>query len=186
MQDAWRAYLELATGLTEASRKRAQTAVRRLVDQGGATAQQMQTVVEDLLSTGRANREALTRLVRTEVDRALGAVGLATSDEVAALDHRVGELERQLAVRLPAPLEAEPVSDAPTATVAKRAAARKSAARKATGTAAAGSTAAPDTAAEKTTAKKTTAKKVAAKRLPRPVGKAPGRPVPPTAESEAS
>ena len=29
MQDAWRAYLELAMGLTEAPRKKAQDAVRR-------------------------------------------------------------------------------------------------------------------------------------------------------------
>ncbi len=43
-----------------------------------------------------ANREALTKLVRFEVDRALGAVGLATADEVAELTRRVHDLERQL------------------------------------------------------------------------------------------
>ncbi|MFF5175432.1 hypothetical protein ACFY3U_22765 [Micromonospora sp. NPDC000089] len=96
MQDAWRAYLELAMGLTEAPRKRAQDAVRRLVGNGGATAGQIQALAEELVSTGAANREALTKLVRFEVDRALGAVGLATSDEVAELTRRVHELERQL------------------------------------------------------------------------------------------
>ncbi|MEU9510571.1 hypothetical protein AB0D32_30305 [Micromonospora sp. NPDC048170] len=96
MQDAWRAYLELAMGLTEAPRKKAQDAVRRLVGSGGATAVQLQTLAEELVSTGAANREALTKLVRFEVDRALGAVGLATADEVAELTRRVRELERQL------------------------------------------------------------------------------------------
>ncbi|MFG2104640.1 phasin family protein [Micromonospora echinaurantiaca] len=96
MQDAWRAYLELAMGLTEAPRKKAQDAVRRLVGSGGATAAQLQGLAEELLSTGAANREALTKLVRFEVDRALGAVGLATADEVAELTRRVHELERQL------------------------------------------------------------------------------------------
>lgn len=96
MQDAWRAYLELAMGLTEAPRKKAQDAVRRLAGSGGATAAQLQTLGEELLSTGAANREALTKLVRFEVDRALGAVGLATADEVAELTRRVHELERQL------------------------------------------------------------------------------------------
>ena len=38
MQDAWRAYLEMALGLTEAPRKKAQKAVGDLVDRGGATA----------------------------------------------------------------------------------------------------------------------------------------------------
>ncbi|MGW4502764.1 phasin family protein, partial [Micromonospora sp. NPDC004336] len=96
MQDAWRAYLELAMGLTEAPRKKAQEAARRLVGSGGATAGQLQALAEELLSTGAANREALTKLVRFEVDRALGAVGLATADEVAELTRRVHELERQL------------------------------------------------------------------------------------------
>ncbi|MGW5555994.1 phasin family protein [Micromonospora sp. NPDC003944] len=96
MQDAWRAYLELAMGLTEAPRKRAQDVARRLVGSGGATAAQLQALGEELVSTGAANREALTKLVRFEVDRALGAVGLATADEVAELTRRVHDLERQL------------------------------------------------------------------------------------------
>lgn len=96
MQDAWRAYLELAMGLTEAPRKKAQDTVRRLVGSGGATAAQLQALGEELVSTGLANREVLTKLVRFEVDRTLAAVGLATADEVAELTRRVYELERQL------------------------------------------------------------------------------------------
>ncbi|MBQ1029001.1 hypothetical protein AB0A73_13000 [Glycomyces sp. NPDC047369] len=96
MQDAWRAYLELAMGLTEAPRKKAQDVARRLVGSGGATAAQLQALGEELLTTSAANREALTKLVRFEVDRALGAVGLATADEVAELTRRVHDLERQL------------------------------------------------------------------------------------------
>ncbi|WP_326553974.1 phasin family protein [Micromonospora sp. NBC_01813] len=96
MRDAWRAYLELALGLTEASRKKAERTARSLVGKGGATAVQLQTVAEDLLSAGTANREALTRLVRVEVDRALGAVGLAKADEIAALRERLGRLEQDL------------------------------------------------------------------------------------------
>lgn len=96
MQDAWRAYLELAMGLAEAPRKKAQDVARRLVGSGGATAAQLQALGEELVSTGAANREALTKLVRFEVDRALGAVGLATADEVAELTRRVRDLERQL------------------------------------------------------------------------------------------
>ncbi|MFF0471456.1 phasin family protein [Micromonospora zamorensis] len=96
MQDAWRAYFELAMGLAEAPRKKAQDVARRLVGSGGATAAQLQALGEELVTTGAANREALTKLVRFEVDRALGAVGLATADEVAELTRRVHDLERQL------------------------------------------------------------------------------------------
>ncbi|WP_200216270.1 phasin family protein [Micromonospora coerulea] len=149
MQDAWRAYLELAMGLTEAPRKKAQDAVRRVVGQGGATAGQLQALAEELVSTGQANREALTKLVRFEVDRALGAVGLATADEVAELTRRVHELERQLreAKAAPtgagAPVSAPPGAGAPVSAppgvpaplpgtaVAKKAVAKRTVAKKA-------------------------------------------------------
>jgi polyhydroxyalkanoate synthesis regulator phasin len=96
MQDAWRAYLQLALGLTEASKKRAQKVAKRLVGTSGATAGQVQAFVEELASTSAANREALTKLIRFEVDRALGAVGLATAEEVADLSARIQELENEL------------------------------------------------------------------------------------------
>src|ERR671938_1010492 len=96
MQDAWRAYLEMALGLTAAPRKKAQKVAEELVNRGGATAAQLQGLVEDLMSAGMANREALTNIVRYEVDRALAVVGLATAEEVSDLTARVRELERQL------------------------------------------------------------------------------------------
>src|ERR1700754_1322607 len=97
MQDAWRAYLDLALGLTETSRKRATQVAKKLVGRGGATADQLQTMAEDLLKTSMANREAMTRLIHFELDRALGRVGLATQEEVAELTTRVRELEDELA-----------------------------------------------------------------------------------------
>jgi polyhydroxyalkanoate synthesis regulator phasin len=95
MQDAWRAYLELALGVTETSRRKAEKVARDLIGKGGATAAQVQDFVEDLVSASRTNREGLVKLVRYEVDRALGAVGLATADEVAELTDRVRKLERE-------------------------------------------------------------------------------------------
>jgi polyhydroxyalkanoate synthesis regulator phasin len=98
MQEAWRAYLDLALGFTEASRKRATKVARKLVGRGGATADQLQSMAEDLVSTSMANRESLIRLVRFELDRALGRVGLATAEEVSQLTKRVRELEEELRV----------------------------------------------------------------------------------------
>ncbi|MFY1632415.1 phasin family protein [Solwaraspora sp. WMMB335] len=165
MRDAWRAYLEMALGLTEASRKKAEKTARSLVGKGGATAAQLQSVVEDVLSAGTANRESLTRLVRVEVDRALGAVGLAKADEVTALNQRVAQLERDLeqsrAQRAAAaaaeavaeetipPTAADPEASVPgtasTPETAKKAVAKKAVAKK--------------TVAKKTVAKKTPGKK---------------------------
>ncbi|MEV4754583.1 hypothetical protein AB0J86_05650 [Micromonospora sp. NPDC049559] len=165
MQDAWRAYLELALGFTEASRKRAQSVARRVVESGGATAVQLQALAEELRSTSLANREALTKIVRFEVDRALGAVGLATADEVADLTARVRQLEQELresrwsapAAEAAAGGTAAGPSEAgvarglgPDEAVAKKAAAKKAVAKK--------------TAAKKALARVEPAKKAVAKR----------------------
>jgi polyhydroxyalkanoate synthesis regulator phasin len=95
-KDAWRAYYELALGLTETSRKQAAKIAARVAGKGGATAEQLQQLAEDLITAGLANREAMTRMVKVEIDRALGRVGLATMDEVDELTKRVRELELEL------------------------------------------------------------------------------------------
>jgi polyhydroxyalkanoate synthesis regulator phasin len=169
MQDAWRAYLDLALGLTEASRKKATGVARQLLGRGGATAEQLQALAEDLLKTSRANREAITKLVRYELDRALGALGLATSEEVAELTARVRELEQRLqeaearaasttaaqAATLAAPVVPGRKAAVPGATVAKKAVAKKAVAKKAAAT----------KAAKKAVAKKAVAKKAVARRV---------------------
>lgn len=187
MQDAWRAYLELALGLTEASRKKAEEIARRLVGKGEATAAQLQGLVEELLSMSAANRDALSKLVRSEVDRALSVVGLATADEVAELNGRIRELERELreareraaaaeaaasaatattpsqATEPPAPSEGGPTGEATAAAgkslakAEKKAVAKKTVAKKAV---------AKKAVAKKAVAKKTVAKKAAPRKRP--------------------
>ena len=159
VQDAVKAYLELAFGLTEASKKKAEKTVKKLAKElagkGGATASQLQGMAEELVATGMANREAVSRLVRVEMDRALSRVGLATADEVATLTSRIEALERQLrdAKATAAPL-AEPAAAKKTAAPAKKTVAEKSVAK------------AADTPpiAKKAVAKKTVAKKAVAKK----------------------
>src|SRR5687768_15848025 len=152
VQDAVKAYIELAFGLTEASRKKAEKTVKKvakdLAGKGGATAVQLQTMVDELLATGNANREAVARMVRVEMDRALSRVGLATADEVSTLSDRVEALERQL-------------RDAKAATSSASSAAKKAEAAQG---AADGVT--PADLAEKATVKKAVAKKAVAKKSP--------------------
>jgi polyhydroxyalkanoate synthesis regulator phasin len=192
MQDAWRAYLELALGLTETSRKRAQEAVRRLVGSGGATAAQLQGLAEELMSTGLANREALTKLVRFEVDRALGVVGLATAEEVAELTGRVRQLERELREArgtLPAPAAEPPIPGASAGKLAKKAVAKKAVAKKAVAkrTGAAAPAPADQAPVKNAPVKKATdaapgAKKLAPKKLPPAARKTAAKQLPPAAK----
>jgi polyhydroxyalkanoate synthesis regulator phasin len=99
VRDALKSYLALANGVTELTKQRAVTAAKQLVAQGEATAGQVQELAEDLLQQSKQNREAVTALVRFEVDKALGRVGLATQDEVEQLKSKVKALETQLAAR---------------------------------------------------------------------------------------
>lgn len=125
MQEAWRTYLELATGLGEASRKQVRKVVKDAIGRGNATAEQMRAITSDLVAANVANREALTKLVKFEVDRALGRVGLATADEVGELTARVHDLERQLRT-------AQTASRSPAKAVAKKTTAAKAAPAKKT------------------------------------------------------
>jgi polyhydroxyalkanoate synthesis regulator phasin len=182
MQDAVRTYLEVAMGLTDASRKRVRKVVKEAVGRGNATAGQMKSLTNDLLVSNVANREALAKLVRFEVDRALGVVGLATAEEVTELTDRVRDLENQLreAERngsvSTAPPAAAPVRRARRSAVtpaadsaapATTAGASTSVAKKATAKkTVAGKTVARKTVAKKALAKKTVAKKAVAKKAP--------------------
>ncbi|HIW64219.1 MAG TPA: hypothetical protein H9881_17340 [Candidatus Stackebrandtia excrementipullorum] len=149
MQDAWRAYLELALGVTEASRKKATEVIRSLAEQSGAKVEDLQGMAEGLLTAGMANRESLTKLVRYELDRALGKVGLATTDEVEQLKEKVRALELQLRDAREQAAEAEQTAVRASRDVASGGTAEKSV----------------KTASKKTTtAKKTTAKKAPAQK----------------------
>ena len=141
MRDALKSYLALASGLTDVSRQRAVAAAKALVSQGEATAEQVTTLAEDLLAQSRSNREAVSALIKYELDRTLGRVGLASNDEVGELSKRIRELEAQIrtlqqgsgtsSAAKKAPAKKAPAKKAPPKKApAKRPAAKKSPATK--------------------------------------------------------
>jgi polyhydroxyalkanoate synthesis regulator phasin len=150
VRDALRTYLSLASGLADVPRQQAVRAARALVSQGEATAEQAGSLAEDLLGTSRANRAALLQLIRYEVDRGLGRLGLATADEVSDLTARVHQLEAELrALRTTkTPADRKPAADKAGKKAAKVSPAKRAPTKK---------------TAAKTTAAKTTAKTAAAR-----------------------
>ncbi len=116
MLDALRGYVQLASGLTEVTVAKAREAVAALLTQGldldnvpdvpgkdsavdaaKVAASQVQGLADELLETSKQNRELLTGLVRTEVDRAAGRLGFVREEELAAVRRHVSRLETQLA-----------------------------------------------------------------------------------------
>jgi polyhydroxyalkanoate synthesis regulator phasin len=138
--DGLRGYLQLASGLTDVTRERAIAAARALVAQGEASVgavvpdsvkAQVSSLTDDLLTTSRANRDLLRHLVRGEVERAVGRVGLVSAQDLASAGRRLDRVERRVT-----DLEAQVVgrattkTGATTVTTTTKAAAKKSAAKK--------------------------------------------------------
>lgn len=177
VRDAVRGYWALATGLTEVTRQRAMAAAKALVAQGEATAEQVGSLAEDLLSTSVANRDALLGVVQHEIDRARTAVGVVTAADLDALRSRVDALTAEVAAlrasaatstgdttasgpKQPAPpAKATAKKATPTQAVAKKTTAKKAAATKTTGERPAKKTSGEQPVKE--TAKKAAAKKTA-------------------------
>jgi polyhydroxyalkanoate synthesis regulator phasin len=140
--DALRGYLQLASGVTEESRQRAAAAARSLLSQGGdadtggpGQLHQVAALAEELMVTSRANRELLLGLIRTEVERTLSRLGIATADEVEALRRSVERLER-LVREQRSPAETGAGESLPAAAASEETAAKRPTTKKATSKAA--------------------------------------------------
>lgn len=104
MLEELKPYLAMANGLTEMARQQATEAARQLIAQGmvlaargTATDADVSEVAEELMETVRANREALQEMVDDSVQAAMGALGFAHTDEVAAVRKHIDRLEAQIA-----------------------------------------------------------------------------------------
>ena len=104
--DDLRNYLQMASGLTEATTSKAKDVVGSLLSQGLSLSSkampapemmgQVQELADDLVTTSRNNREMLVGMIRSEVDRAVGRMGFVREDELAALRRHVQRLEKQI------------------------------------------------------------------------------------------
>ena len=101
--DGLKAYVQLASGLTDVTRERALAAARTLVAQGEAGVgsvlpdtmrMQVANVTDDLIATSKANRDLLVGLVRAEVERTVSRMGLVSAAELNAATRRAEALDR--------------------------------------------------------------------------------------------
>lgn len=142
MDKDWQKYWGMASGLVEATQKRAEPVVRAMVKQGEIAAEKAEKAIDELLKASQSNRKALSALVRAETEKAVDRLGLVHRRELRRLERKVETLERRVGA---------------SASGAKKSAAKKTAKK---------SSAAKRSAAKKTSAAKTSAAKGAAKKLP--------------------
>jgi polyhydroxyalkanoate synthesis regulator phasin len=115
----WKRVMETGMQFTELRRSQARAIVSDLVSQGHLARDQMSSAVDDVVEMSRRRSESLGKLVQSEVQRQLGALGLATKADLAALERRVTRATRDGAKKS-AP--AKKTSTSKKATASKKAA----------------------------------------------------------------
>ncbi len=111
--DALRGYAQLAGGLSDVTRARAMAQAKAMIaaldqwqesnDQArqakeatAAARSRVQGLADELMASSKANRALLTALVRSEAERAVSRLGLASMDDVDDLRREVHRIEKQL------------------------------------------------------------------------------------------
>lgn len=95
MNKAWQKYVDMASGLTNVTRKRAEQVVRGLVKQGEIATDRAEKAVDELLSRSESNRKAVASIVRSETERAVGRLGLARQKDLEKLERKIDKLAKQ-------------------------------------------------------------------------------------------
>jgi polyhydroxyalkanoate synthesis regulator phasin len=85
----WKRVLETGIQFTELRRSQAHRLASDLVAQGQLARDQLGAAVDELIEMSRSRSEELRKVVSSEVQRQLGALGLATQNDLAALERRL-------------------------------------------------------------------------------------------------
>jgi DNA-binding protein HU-beta len=126
----WKRLLETGMEFTEMRRSRAKQIAADLAAQGQLARDQVSATVDELIDASRERSEKFRGAVRAEVQRQLGALGLATKADIAALERRLTSGSRSGAAKKSAAKRT--AKKAPTKAAAKRTPAKKRATKKAT------------------------------------------------------
>lgn len=89
-------YLDAGMAFTDMTRARAEDIVRDLVSAGEVQAQRAEELATQIVDRSRANTDRLLGLVRDEVRTQITALGVASGDDVTALETTVAAQKRQL------------------------------------------------------------------------------------------
>src|SRR5688572_29620465 len=89
-RDLLRRYLDAGVAFTQITQQRAEAIVRDLVKAGEVQTEQAQAAAQELVDRSRKNTERLVELVRKEIRQQVSNLGLATKDDLARLERRIG------------------------------------------------------------------------------------------------
>jgi polyhydroxyalkanoate synthesis regulator phasin len=125
----WKRLLETGMEFTEMRRSRARQIAADLAAQGQLARDQVSATVDELIEASRERSEKFRDVVRAEVQRQLGALGLATKADLAALERRLANRSQSGTAKQAATTRATKKT---TAKTAKRSPAKKPTTKKRT------------------------------------------------------
>src|SRR3954466_14181117 len=105
--DVLKRYLDAGMAFTQMTRSRAEAIVKDLVKAGELQQKQAQKQVDDLMERSRKNTEQLLDLIRNEITSQLSAMGLATKDDIARWESKIGAAAAAPAAASVAPAPAQ-------------------------------------------------------------------------------
>ena len=152
--DRFRKYQEAGADFLETARARAEDFLRELSKAGGTTQGRGKDALDDLLEGSRKGTEQLLGSIRDEIRSQLSLLGLATKEDLASLERRLGGSGAARSA-------ASKSTGASKSASSKAAAPRKTAAKKASGSSKSGGTARKTASSSKSTAKRSTPAKKA-------------------------
>jgi polyhydroxyalkanoate synthesis regulator phasin len=85
----WKRALDTGAQFTELRRSQARKLASDLVAQGQLARSQVSAYVDELVEASRRRSEQLRAVVRAEVERQLGVIGVATKRDLDALERRL-------------------------------------------------------------------------------------------------
>lgn len=93
----WKQYLDAGVEFTEVTRAQARRRAEQLVREGKLARERVQAFVDDLVALSRRRTEQVAELVRREVARQVKVLGIATKDDLAALEARLAGTAKKAA-----------------------------------------------------------------------------------------
>jgi polyhydroxyalkanoate synthesis regulator phasin len=87
--DRFKRYQDAGAEFLEAARARAEEFLRELAQMGDSTQKQAQDAVDDMVEGGRKGTEQILTSIRREIRAQLSQLGLATKDDLVALEDRL-------------------------------------------------------------------------------------------------
>lgn len=93
MFDAFEKFFYASVGIYTLTKKRAEEVVCSLVQTGKVRAEEGVQVVDELMQRADKEREALVKLINSEVARTLKKMGMVSQEDFSGLQMRVEKLE---------------------------------------------------------------------------------------------